>query len=110
VLYKTGKWQIGPVGHFDAQTTADCPGSHLRATNRKSPFAPWSVKTIVRSLSRPAGCKGGPMPAERAPMRKVREFLRLRHAPGVSERQIAITTGLSRPTFDGKRHGRGRAH
>jgi DNA-binding transcriptional regulator LsrR (DeoR family) len=38
------------------------------------------------------------MPAERAPMRKVREVLRLRHALGVSERQIAITTGLSRST------------
>ena len=34
------------------------------------------------------------MPAERAPMRKVREVLRLRHALGVSERQIAITTGV----------------
>ena len=33
------------------------------------------------------------MPAERVPMRKVREVLRLRHALGVSERQIAITTG-----------------
>ena len=29
------------------------------------------------------------MPAERAPMRKVREVLRLRHALGASERQIA---------------------
>ena len=38
------------------------------------------------------------MPAERAPMRKVREVLRLRHALGVSERQIAMTTGLSRST------------
>ena len=38
------------------------------------------------------------MPAERAPMRKVREVLRLRHALGVSERQIAVTTGLSRST------------
>ena len=38
------------------------------------------------------------MPAERAPMRKVREVLRLRHALGVSERQIALTTGLSRST------------
>jgi hypothetical protein len=38
------------------------------------------------------------MPAERAPMRKVREVLRLRHALGVSERQIAITTGVSRWT------------
>ena len=38
------------------------------------------------------------MPAERAPMRKVREVLRLRHALGVSERQIAITIGVSRST------------
>lgn len=30
------------------------------------------------------------MPAERAPMRKVREVLRLRHVLGVSERQIAV--------------------
>jgi transposase len=38
------------------------------------------------------------MPAERAPMRKVREVLRLRHALGVSERQIAVTVGVSRST------------
>jgi hypothetical protein len=38
------------------------------------------------------------MPAERAPMRKVREVMRLRHALGVSERQIAITIGVSRST------------
>jgi DNA-binding transcriptional regulator LsrR (DeoR family) len=38
------------------------------------------------------------MPAERAPMRKVREVLRLRHALRVSERQIALTVGLSRST------------
>ena len=38
------------------------------------------------------------MPAERAPMRKVREVLRLRHALGVSERQIAVTVGISRST------------
>ena len=38
------------------------------------------------------------MPAERAPMRKVREVLRLRHALGVSERQIAATIGISRST------------
>src|SRR6202161_1997671 len=38
------------------------------------------------------------MPAERAPMRKVRYALRVRPALGVSERQIAITTGLSRST------------
>ena len=36
------------------------------------------------------------MPAERAPMRKVREVLRLRHALGVSERQIAV---ISRSTI-----------
>src|SRR5215475_10949290 len=38
------------------------------------------------------------MPAERAPMRKVREVLRPRHALGVSERQIAVTVGISRST------------
>ena len=38
------------------------------------------------------------MPAERAPMRKVREVLRLRYALGVSERQIAVTVGISRST------------
>jgi len=38
------------------------------------------------------------MPAERASMRKVREVLRLRHALGVSERQIAVTVGVSRST------------
>jgi transposase len=38
------------------------------------------------------------MPAERAPMRKVREVLRLKHALGVSERQIANTVGVSRST------------
>jgi len=38
------------------------------------------------------------MPAERAPMRKVREVLRLKHALGVSERQIAISIGISRST------------
>ncbi|MCA6119970.1 hypothetical protein J6524_34660 [Bradyrhizobium sp. WSM 1738] len=31
-------------------------------------------------------------------MRKVREVLRLRHALGVSERQIAVTVGISRST------------
>ena len=41
------------------------------------------------------------MPAERAPMRKVREVLRLRHALGVSERQIAVTVG--REPIDGWR-------
>ena len=38
------------------------------------------------------------MAAERAPMRKVRKVLRLRHALGVSERQIAVTIGVSRST------------
>jgi hypothetical protein len=34
------------------------------------------------------------MPAERAPMRKIREVLRLRHACGLSERRIALAVGL----------------
>jgi len=38
------------------------------------------------------------MPAERAPMRKVREVLRLKHALGVSEREIAVSVGISRST------------
>jgi transposase len=38
------------------------------------------------------------VPGERAPMRKFREVLRLRHALDVSERQIAITIGVSRST------------
>lgn len=38
------------------------------------------------------------MPAERAPMRKVREVLRLRHTLGVSEQQIAVTVGVSSST------------
>jgi transposase len=38
------------------------------------------------------------MPAERAPMRKVREVLRLKHALGASERQIAGAVGISRST------------
>src|SRR4029453_15737830 len=42
---------------------------------------------------------GGPMPAERAPMRKVREVLRLKYALGASERQIAVSIGISRSTI-----------
>ena len=39
------------------------------------------------------------MPAERTPMRKIREALRLKHALGLSERQIAISAvGVSRST------------
>jgi hypothetical protein len=38
------------------------------------------------------------MPAERAPLWKVREVLRPKHALGVSERQIANTVGDSRST------------
>jgi len=38
------------------------------------------------------------MPAERAPMRKIREVLRLKHACGLSERRIALAIGLSRST------------
>ena len=38
------------------------------------------------------------MPAQRLPMRQVREVLRLRHACGQSERQIATAIGISRTT------------
>lgn len=38
------------------------------------------------------------MPAQRLPMRQVREVLRLRHACGQSERQIAAAIGISRTT------------
>ena len=38
------------------------------------------------------------MPAERLPMRKVREVLRLKHACGVSERVIARSLGVGRRT------------
>jgi transposase len=39
------------------------------------------------------------MPAERAPMRKIREVLRLKYACGLSERRIALAIGLSRSTI-----------
>ena len=39
------------------------------------------------------------MPAERAPMRKVREVLRLKHALGASDRQIATSVVLANPPF-----------
>ena len=39
------------------------------------------------------------MPAERASMRKVREVLRLKHALGASEREIAFSVGVSRSTI-----------
>ena len=38
------------------------------------------------------------MPAERLPMRQVREVLRLTHAAGLSERQIAAALRISRST------------
>jgi transposase len=38
------------------------------------------------------------MPAERLPMRQVREVLRLKHAAGLSERQIATALRISRST------------
>jgi hypothetical protein len=31
-LYKIGKWQIGPVAYFEAQTTADKPGGGVPCT------------------------------------------------------------------------------
>jgi len=39
------------------------------------------------------------MPAERAPMRKIREVLRLKYGCGLSERRIALAIGLSRSTI-----------
>ena len=38
------------------------------------------------------------MPAQRLPMRQVRELLRLKHAAGASERHIAASLGISRST------------
>ena len=38
------------------------------------------------------------MPAQRLPMRQVREVLRLKHAAGLSERRIAASLGISRTT------------
>jgi DNA-binding transcriptional regulator LsrR (DeoR family) len=38
------------------------------------------------------------MPAQRLPMRQVREVLRLKHAAGVGERHIAASLGISRST------------
>jgi hypothetical protein len=32
VLYKVGKWSFGPVGYFEAQTTADKPGGGVPCT------------------------------------------------------------------------------
>ena len=42
--------------------------------------------------------RGRPILAERAPMRKIRQALRLKHALGLSERQIAVSVGVSRST------------
>ena len=39
------------------------------------------------------------MSFERAPMRKVREVLRLKHSLGASARQIAVSVGVSRSTI-----------
>src|SRR5262249_27468505 len=38
------------------------------------------------------------MPAQRLPMRQIREVLRLKHVAGHSERRIAIAIGISRYT------------
>ena len=46
------------------------------------------------------------MPAERAPMRKIREALRLKHALDLSERLIAISVGVSRSTVAEYGYGR----
>src|SRR5262249_62165191 len=66
-----------------------------------SGLAPTLSLAANESRTRPPLCadgRGGPMPAERAPMRKVREVLRLKHALGLSERQIAVSVGVSRST------------
>ena len=42
------------------------------------------------------------MPAERVPMRCVREILRLKHGCGATDRMIARSTGLAR-SFSPKR-------
>src|SRR6266404_2376598 len=39
---------------------------------------------------------GGPMPAERLPMRKIREVLRLKYACGASDRVISRSLGIGR--------------
>ena len=39
------------------------------------------------------------MPAERAPMRKIRDVLRLKFGQGVSERRIAVAVGMARSTI-----------
>src|ERR1700680_1944034 len=39
---------------------------------------------------------GGPMPAERLPMRKIREVLRLKYACGTSDRVISRSGGIGR--------------
>src|SRR5205823_8250123 len=41
---------------------------------------------------------GSAMPAQRLPMRQVREVLRLKHAAALSERGIAASLGISRTT------------
>src|SRR5215472_12329414 len=42
--------------------------------------------------------EGEPMPAERVPMRCVRETLRLKYGWGATDRMIARSTGLARST------------
>jgi DNA-binding transcriptional regulator LsrR (DeoR family) len=41
---------------------------------------------------------GGPMPAERVSMRRIREILRLKYEAGATERAIARSIGLARST------------
>src|SRR4029077_1157413 len=57
-------------------------------------------KTAIESRTSPlcGQARGGLMPAERAPMRKGREVLRLRPARGASAQQSAVTVGISRST------------
>src|SRR5215469_12019469 len=41
---------------------------------------------------------GGPMPAKRVSMRRVREILRLKHECGASDREIARSLSIARST------------
>ena len=46
------------------------------------------------------------MPAERLPMRKIRDILRLRWGCGLSSRQIAVSHGIARSVLEHLRGGR----
>jgi hypothetical protein len=68
------------------------PSERVAALGRNQ----WPAWSRLRSECRQ---RSRPMPAERAPMRKIREVLRLKYACGLSERRIALAIGLSRSTI-----------